>query len=397
MRTTIISQGKALFVICTASACWAFSFGLSGPLASLWLQKAGCSDTIIGLNTAIYYAGLALAALAVPILMRRWGAACTTVGMAVAGLSAAIFPLGDTLAWWFALRLINGMAGALSLIPMETFVNRDLAPEHRGRNFGLYAVALTLGWALGNWVGLNMVHEWPCLAFIVGGAAAMLGAYLVHAELPALRMGQSKAEETVAFDLRDNLLSFGSAWSQGFLEGGMVAFMSLYLIALGLSEQHAGWLTSLTMIGVIVVQVPVAWLADCFGRQLVLLACYGMVVVGLIGLPLGGASALLPMWLFVVGASSGAFYPLGLALLGENLPPGQLDRANAWYLSIECVGSLMGPAAMGVARDWAGEAAMFAVGEAAVLLVLAIWLAGRRKAAPAAVEMASLRERKRAA
>jgi MFS family permease len=151
------------------------------------------------------------------------------------------------------------------------------------------------------------------------------------------------------------------------------------------------------MIGVIVVQVPVAWLADLFGRQLVLLACYGMVVIGLVGLLLAGASPLLPVWLFVVGACSGAFYPLGLALLGENLPPGQMDRANAWYLSIECLGSLMGPAAMGVARDWAGETAMFVVGEAAVLVVLVVWLMGRRKQAPVAVEISKLQSSKRAA
>src|SRR5947199_3691437 len=46
--------------------------------------------------------------------------------------------------------LFRSMAGALSLIPMETYVNRDLPARHRARNFGLYAVALTVGWSLGN-------------------------------------------------------------------------------------------------------------------------------------------------------------------------------------------------------------------------------------------------------
>jgi dipeptide/tripeptide permease len=68
-----------------------------------------------------------------------------------------------------------------------------------------------------------------------------------------------------------------------------------------------------------------------------------------------------------------------LALLGERLPATELARANAWYLALECLGSLMGPALMGVARDWAGEKAMFAVGEVGVLAVLAGWLLLRRK------------------
>ncbi|HYV34179.1 MAG TPA: MFS transporter [Gemmataceae bacterium] len=385
MRTTTNAPGQALLVICVSSGLWAFSFGLGAPLASLWLKNAGCSDTIIGLNQAVYYLGLALAALAVPAFMRVLGPSFSAWGMAVAGVTVALFPFGDTLTWWFGLRLLCGMAGAVSLIPMETYVNRDLAPEHRGRNIGLYWVALTVGGALGNWVGFAMVAATPRIAFLVGGALPLVATLLVYAYLPTIQVRRETKPQVVTIRLRENLLSFGSAWSQGFLEGGFIAFLSLYLIAMGLTQQHVGWLISAAMIGVIAFQVPVSWFGDYFGRQTVLLVCYGLVAVGLIVLPLAGPSALLPVSLLVVCACSAAFYPLGLALLGENLPAGQLDRANAWYLSVECVGSLMGPALMGVARDWAGEAAMFAVGEAAVLVVLATWLLGRRKDAPVAI------------
>jgi MFS family permease len=380
MHQREFSSVRALAVICLASAGWAFSFGLGAPLASLWLKQAACSDTLIGLNTAIYYGGLAVAALAVPWMMRRAGPRCCAAGMALSGLAVALFPLGHGLAWWFGVRLLNGIAAAMSLIPLETLVNRDLPASQRARNFSLYAVALTLGWALGNGVGLGLVAEHPQLAFLIGGAGALLAAVAVQLFLPKIAERGEAPVTRGSLDPRGNFLSFGSAWSQGFLEGGMVAFLSLYLLGLQLSEQHVGWLTSTTMIGVIVFQVPVAWLADRCGRLPVLLACYGLVVVGLVALPLAGTSALLPLWLFVVGACSGAFYPLGLALLGERLPSTQLARANAWYLSLECIGSLMGPALMGLARDWAGETAMFAVGEAAVLLVLAGWLLQRRRA-----------------
>jgi MFS family permease len=384
MHTARNAPGRALLVICLASLCWAFSFGVAAPLASLWLKRAGCSETIIGLNTATYYAGLALAALAVPFLMRRIGPACTIAGMATAGLSVALFPYGSSQGWWFGLRLIGGIAAAFCLIAMETYVNRDLAPEHRGRNFGLYAVALTVGWALGNWVGLAIDAVSPYLAFLVGGAAAFLGAFVVKVWLP--HIPERSAEPTVTLDWHENFLSFGAAFAQGFLEGGMIAFLPLYLMAQGLSEQHTGWLISMTMIGVIAFQVPVTWLGDYFGRLPVLLICFGLAALGLAVLPFSGTSFHLPVWLFVVGASAGAFYPLGLALLGENLPPGELDRANAWYLSMECIGCLAGPAIMGVARDQLGEKAMFGAGEAALLLVLGSWLMWRPKEAAPAID-----------
>jgi MFS family permease len=381
MRTLTTAPGRALLVICLTSAGWAFSFGVGAPLASLWLKHAGCSDTVIGLNTAVYYGGLALTALVAPRLMRRFGTACSAAGMALAGLTVAAFPLLDNVAWWFALRLLNGCAGALALIPMETCVNRDLPPQHRARNFGLYAVALTLGWALGNWAGLGLVADLAGLVFAAGGAAALVAAAFVHLALPTIPERTIAGAAPAPLDFRGNFLSYGSAWSQGILEGGMVALLPLYLLALGLSEQQTGWLISTTMVGVLVFQVPVAWLADRIGRLPVLLACYALTAAGLVGLPLAGTSLLLPVWLFLVGACSGAFYPLGLALLGERLPESQLDRANAWYLSLEGVGNVVGAALMGVARDLGGDTAMFAVGVATLALVVATWLAQRRRPA----------------
>jgi MFS family permease len=180
--------------------------------------------------------------------------------------------------------------------------------------------------------------------------------------------------------LRDNVLSFGSAWSQGFLEGGMVAFLTIYLLFLGYTEDGASWLLGGTMIGVIVFQVPVAWLADRFGRLTVLFACYGVVAVGLLAVPLSGNAAWIAAWLFFLGACSSAFYPLGLALLGERVPPSGLARANAWYLGLNCLGSLVGPLFMGQAMDLFGKRALFVVGEGAVLLVLASWAVAEVKA-----------------
>ena len=70
-----------------------------------------------------------------------------------------------------------------------------------------------------------------------------------------------------------NVLSLGTAWSQGFLEGGMLALLPIYLLAAGLSEAAVSWLMSGLMIGIIVAQVPVAWLADRLGRTAVLVGC----------------------------------------------------------------------------------------------------------------------------
>jgi MFS family permease len=81
----------------------------------------------------------------------------------------------------------------------------------------------------------------------------------------------------------------------------------------------------------------------------------------------------LPAALFVIGVFSGAFYPLGLALLGERLPPTAIPRANAWFLSINCLGSLVSTPVSGFAMNRCGQQYIFWTGEVVVVAILLIW------------------------
>jgi MFS family permease len=374
MPATPATSARTLVPLCLASVCWAFSFGLGAPLASLWLKHAGCGATTIGLNTSLYYLGIALAAGLVPRLMRRWGYGTAAVGMVASAVTVALFPWGGGLAGWHLLRLLNGVAGAMSLIPVESLVNHNAVPEQRARDFGFYAFSIALGMALGTLVGMQMDEAAPRLAFLEGGLLALAAAVAVWGWLPALPVPPEEAHGRTPLDFRRNFLSFGSAWSQGFLEGGMVALLPIYLLATGLSEAAASYLMSGIMIGVIAFQVPVAWLADRLGRTNVLVGCYAVAALGLAVVPFCPGTVWLALWLFLVGACSGAFYPMGLAILGERLPAPSIPRANAWYLAINCVGSVVGPACTGRLMDWYGHRGMFAAGEFAVVSVVIAWL-----------------------
>src|SRR5205814_2364057 len=121
------------------------------------------------------------------------------------------------------------------------------------------------------------------------------------------------------------------------------AFLALYLLSRGYGETLAGGLMAVLFAGVVAAQLPIGWLADRFGRRRVLLACHGLLLAGLVLVPLTPWTLPLALQLFVVGAACGALYPLGLALLGERLPKDALGEANAWYLAANCAGSLSGP------------------------------------------------------
>jgi MFS family permease len=365
---------RDLRVLCVASAGWAFSFGLGAPLASLLLHDAGLSARAVGLNTSVYYLGIALAAGMVPRLMARADRGCLVAGMVLDAAVTAVFPWTDSPVLWLLLRLVGGAASAMSLIPMETRVNHGAPARRRARDFGVYAFSVALGLGLGALVGLPMYPVVPRLAFALGGFVTLAAAVLAWAGLPARGGPVDVGERSSGLAPLRHLLSLGTAWAQGFLEGGTVTFLSIYLLGLGHGEGTVSGLMGGLFLGVIVVQIPVACLADRLGRLRVLLSCHLILLAGLACLPWCLRLDVTAAWLFVLGACCAALYPLGLALLGEGVPAPAMARANAWYLACNCAGSLSGPLLMGLAIDLFGPRALFAAGATAVVLVVAAGL-----------------------
>lgn len=371
-------NARTLLLICGATGCWAFSFGLGSQVVTHWLKAHQVSDTVIGITHSFYYFGMAIGAFTVPRLSTRFGPSrCVLIGMIASGTTLGVFPLLGGEAWAYALRFLNGWAGALSVIPLEAIVSRDSAPESKTQNFGYYGLATVLGGSIGISSSLHLYEFSTALSFWIGSATPVVAALTL---LPAIATQATPAAElgaSASLGILRNFLSYGTAWSQGFIEGIMIAFLSLYIESLSYSKEISGDFVAIATIGTIVLMAPISWLGDRCGKTPILLGCYAVTALGLFGLPYLSEPIELGVTLFVFGACAGAMYPLGLALLTDRMPASGLARAYAWYLAIECVGCQAGAAAAGKARDIWGQAAMFPVGLTAVVGVLAIWAAMR--------------------
>src|SRR5262245_53830135 len=203
---------RKLLLMCLACASWAVGFGWGSQVVSHWLQSHGHSDTAIGLAHTAYYLGLALGAPLVPALLGRWGRACPLLGMTLAGVTLALFPWGGSLGGYLILRLLNGAAGALSLIPLETFISHEAAPDERTRCFGWYGVALRLGGALGIWAGLHFHEVDGSLAFLLGGLLPIAVASALGGCVSTFGGADEPLAARQPLFKRRNVLSFGTAW-----------------------------------------------------------------------------------------------------------------------------------------------------------------------------------------
>ncbi len=160
--------------------------------------------------------------------------------------------------------------------------------------------------------------------------------------------------------------------------GELVAFSFLPIFALEAgvaAETGATWLSAF-VIGNLVLQWPIGWMADHFDRRAVLAGCAlsSALLVATVTLLDPHDFAILGVLLLWGGISFG-IYTVGLALLGQRFQGGDIARANAAFTMVYTLGGLVGRPIAGGAMDALGRSGLtltvaffYAVAAAAALL-----------------------------
>ena len=147
-----------------------------------------------------------------------------------------------------------------------------------------------------------------------------------------------------------------TAFACGLGEQVAFSFLPVYAVGAGVSaETGTLWLSAFVM-GNVVLQWPIGWLADHADRRIVLAGCTLASTLLMIALPLvpaqsPGVIAVVMLW----GGISFAIYPVGLALLGQRFRGGDMARANTAFSLIYILGGLVGRPMTGAAMDAFGD------------------------------------------
>lgn len=360
------------------------ALSLSTPLLSLVLEAQGVPRGLIGLNAASGGLGALLVAPFVGRLV-DWGASrVMAAGIILCAAVVLVLPLRVELWTWFALRVVFSAGLALLFIMSESAVNALVPETMRARVMGLYGTLFSVGYVVGPLI-IAAVGSDGFLPFAIG--AAILAAGLVPlwgagAIDRALRADGDTHRAPLAplARMRRAPLVFATAILFTTIESAHFAFLALFALSHGWLEQAGALLLGAFIAGNIILQVPIGWLADRFGRTRVLVAvACGTAVGHLAMLPAIGAGW--PIWplLIALGGAVGALYSLGLALLGERFPRHELAPANALFVVMVQLGVLVGPSAVGVGMQAAGAAAFPILMCAAALLLPAGVLAARQR------------------
>lgn len=342
-----IGNGKSLIILTVM--IFGLSYGLSAPLIALRLTSAGFSELYVGINAAMQAVGVFAVAPLLPMLCRRFSPKWLLgLSLGATMLLLVLFPFAP-IEIWFVLRLGLGVFSEIIMVVSETWLNRTTVEQARAKTMALYVASLSLGFALGpvilSWVG-NATNA----AFFVGSLITLIAAVsLLAVRADGHLVGYEKGRSLTLY-LRTATLALVATALNGALEAAGMNLLVLYAMNLGWPEQQATWLLSLLLLGAIILQVPIGWIADRVDRRRLIVSLSGISAVGALIWPL----ALNEHWvsyllLFIWGGVFVGIYTVVVTEVGMHFRGAELVGVYSALSVAWGIGALLGPLLAGVA------------------------------------------------
>ncbi len=357
------------------------SIGAIVPLLALNLEARGYDAAAIGVNAAMFPIGAVAFSVLVPRIIARLGLlAAIVVSITLCAAGMLLFPVLDDYYAWCAIRLFIGCVGVIHWIASETWINLLARDASRSRVMAVYATVMAGGFVGGPLLlSLTGIDGWlPFVAVAAASLCALLPVLLIRSVPPA--MGD-KLEFSLPQIMRAVPMVMAAALVAGFVDASLFALIPVHQVRAGIDTRIAVLSLSVFMAGNLVLQYPLGWIADHTSRRGAALGTATIIVAGAAAYPflLPGLGAGFWAMMFVWGGVSWGMYTLGLALLGERFPSGQLAAANAAFVMVYEMGSIAGPVTSGAALDrWPVFGLPCAVGAMAAAFIVVAALQPRR-------------------
>ena len=333
------------------------------PVAPAIADATGAGPATIGLLVASFPTGMIVGFALAGSVARRRGARALLVGsLVLVAIGALGFVLGDSLAIYFASRLLMGLGSGGIWIGV-TFDTLERWPGQEylcmSRVFAAYSVGGMIGPTLGAFGGIRG----PFLAYLA----------LVLATLPTVLL-VSPPQGRRAFEADRAVLRGRGFW----VASAAILFAVLTLGVLeGVLPLHFAERLSQAQIGglyvgaSLIVAASAAAAADMRPRPLV----FAAVLLAVGGTSLAGIAADVPLWLLALALAAvgiGIANTGSLGLLVEAVPVQRIVTAMVVWSQIGILGYLLGPLAGGIVAGSLGYTFVGTVSAAAGLLVVAL-------------------------
>lgn len=342
-----------LFAAVSAITVFGFALGLMFPLLSLIMEKQGVPPQVIGYNTAMQPLGILVAGFVVPHLTRRFGTRPVAILAAVAvAILAVTYPFTPIFWTWFVLRFMQGFAVAILFSVSEAWVVEAASGPARSRIMAIYTGVLSLSFGLGpaliSFTGIDSpVPFFIGAAFLLAGTIPM---FFYRATEAFTADAESSGLSMLGFARLAPIL-IAAVGMFGIIDAANLGLLPVYGVKKGLSQETAALMLTAFIVGNIVLQFPIGWIADHWSKRGMMASCAVATAIGSALIPLAfGTWAIWPV-LVVTGAASAGIYTMALSELGERFSGHELVAGTAAFSTIWGAAALFGALLGGSAID----------------------------------------------
>lgn len=365
-----VSAGVALFGL---------SNGGNFALVALEMSGNGASDTLVGLATSAYFAGVLAASLTCSVLVARFGHKCAFAGAALlACLSTAALVLVEQPTLWPIVRAVTGYAIGTYYVVVESWFNHATQNQTRGRVLASYETVRLTAVAGGSFLLISLYEPLGPSVFMI--AAVLYVSAILPVSINRLPGPVSRPALRVPllWLLRRAPLGLACCFVGGLTTAAIYGLVPLYGRNIGLDTLTLSAFVFISHFGAFFIQYPAGLLSDRLGRNLtILLLCLiCAVAAGLLGI---WARPMLSVVL-VAGAVCGGIchtvFTLGTVYTNDRLDPAAYTVGAAVLLVGYDVGTVAGPAIASLTMETIGARGLY-IFIAALMAALAA-LAGYR-------------------
>lgn len=323
----------------------------------LWLVHYHFPVWQIGLVGSSYFVGNL-----VGTLMANWMIVKVKVKLTYAYVCALFavatlcMSLSIDLYSWALWRFLIGIACAVAWVIVESCILVTSSTKTRSKMVGIYMTTYYLGSVFGQ----GLLHYFPQSILYFGlvitllmGVAALFVA-LTHYHLPHKKPRAFSLVSMIKY--KPARLGLVGCIIAGMIMGGVYALLPAYYAQLGLdNDQVANWIMLIILSGLLA-QLPMGYLADKYGTQLVLLIETVIFVLACLMI----VNNLYPILATIlIGVTIYTVYPLSMAWACRAVKKKEIVLMNQTMLFVNTLGSLIAPVIISIAMDWFGHQYLF--------------------------------------
>ena len=357
----LMRRNTCLGAVFTSNFAFGLAFGGLSPLISLTLESRGFAEALIGLNSAIGAVGVVCFAPLAPKIFARYGAGVSLSVCSVLFIGAiALFPWFDSYYAWMVLRFGIGAGIAMPWILTETWINQITTQKLRGRIMAIHATTIAAGFTVGPIMLAVIGTEgsspfYFCALVLIGAMSPLLFIQRWFSRIPT----HGKVRLSGILLLAPTI--FAAAFVAGALDTTVFSLLPVWGLRIGLPEAQAVTMLSVFIAENLLLQVPIGWLGDRYGRRRAMILCGCVATLGAFG-----TSQLTSHWypmlsvMFIWGGFGWALYSLALAMMGERFNGGALAAANAAFVMAFEIANITAPPSAGYIMDKMGPNGLLA-------------------------------------